>query len=306
MPYHPSLEKMLDTPEIRKIKKLDLREQREIFKSLSISQIKRIPRPDILEEDIKLENNTVLRHYKSKKSNGKALLFIHGGGWSLNSIDTYDHVCRYLCDQGNFDIFSLAYGLAPEHKYPTAVEHALFSYDWLYQNISKFNIDPKNIFVMGDSAGGNLVTIICHERQQNIPKAQVLFYPAVDMYTKYESKHKFDDYKYHLTAEWCEMMLKAYLGDEILSQPKRLREPKISPLFYEATKQPDTLIVSATHDILIDGVYAYEKKLKEQGTLVETHYDDEMYHGFMTIIGISPLQNAKIGLDKTIEFINKR
>ena len=112
MPYHPSLEKMLDTPEIRKIKKLDLREQRENFKSLSISQIKRIPRTDILEEDIKLENNTVLRHYKSKKPNGKA----------------------------------------PEHKYPTAVEHALFAYDWLYQNISNFNIDPQNIFVMGDIA----------------------------------------------------------------------------------------------------------------------------------------------------------
>lgn len=306
MPYHPSLEKMLDTPEVRKIKKLDLREQRDIFGSLSIEQIKRIPRPDIIEEDIKLENDTVLRHYKSKNPNGKALFFIHGGGWCLSSIDTYDHVCRYLCNQGNFDIFSLEYGLAPEHKYPAAVEHALFAYDWLYKNIDKFDINSENIFAMGDSAGGNLVTIICHERQQNMPKAQILFYPAVDMYTKYESIRKFDEYKYHLTAEWCEMFLKAYLGEEIMSQPKKLKQPTISPLFYEASEQPDTLIVSATHDILIDGVYAYEKKLKDQGTLVETHYDDEMYHGFMTLIGISPLPNAEIALNKTIEFINKR
>ncbi|MED7788546.1 pimeloyl-ACP methyl ester esterase BioJ [Francisella sp. 19X1-34] len=306
MSYHPSLEAILDTPEIRRIKKLDLKEQREIFRNLSIEQIKRIPRPDIIEEDIKLENNTILRHYKSKKPNGKALFFIHGGGWCLGSIDTYDHVCRYLCDQGNFDIFSLEYDLAPEHRYPTAVDNALFAYDWLYKNISKFDIKPENIFAMGDSAGGNLVAIICHERKENMPKAQVLFYPAVDMYTKYDSIKKYGEYKYHLNNEWCEKLLEGYLGKEIMSQPKKLKHPTISPLFYAATQQPDTLIVAATHDILIDGIYAYEEKLKNQGTLVETHYDDEMFHGFMGILGISPLPNAKIALDKTVEFINKR
>lgn len=67
MPYNPSLEALLDTPEIRRIKKLDLTQQREIFTSLSVEQLKRLPRPDILEEDIKLENNTILRHYQPKK-----------------------------------------------------------------------------------------------------------------------------------------------------------------------------------------------------------------------------------------------
>ncbi|MED7788547.1 pimeloyl-ACP methyl ester esterase BioJ [Francisella sp. 19X1-34] len=306
MSYHPSLEAILDTPELRRIKKLDLREQREIFKSLSIEQIKKIPRPDIIEEDIQLENNTKLRHYKPKKSNDKALFFIHGGGWCLSSIDIYDNVCRYLCDQGSFSIFSLEYGLAPEYKYPIAVEHALFAYDWLYQNISNFNIDPKNIFVMGDSAGGNLATIICHKRQQNIPRAQILFYPVTDVYTKYKSYEKFDQHKYGLTNDIFQMFLEAYLGDKIMNQSEKLKEPTISPLFYKSTKQPDTLIIAATHDILIDGIYAYEEKLKNQGTLVETHYDDEMFHGFMRTIGISPLPNAKIALDKAIEFINKK
>lgn len=67
MPYHPALESLLDTPEIRRIKKLDLRDQRKIFVDLSLAQIKRLPRPDIIEEDIKLQNNTILRHYKPKK-----------------------------------------------------------------------------------------------------------------------------------------------------------------------------------------------------------------------------------------------
>lgn len=306
MPYHPSLEAILDTPEIRRIKKLDLREQRQIFGELSVKQIQRLPRPDIIENDIQLENNTLLRHYKPKKNSDKAVLFIHGGGWCLNSINTYDHICRYLCDQGDLNIFSLSYGLAPEHPFPAAVNQALFAYDWLYENAKKFNIPAKNIFVMGDSAGGNFVTIICHERQKNMPKAQILVYPAVDMYTQYESNKKFNEYKYHLTVDWCDMFLKAYLGEEIMSNHDNLKQPRISPLFYENTKQPDTLIISATHDILIDGVYEYEKKLKANGTLVETHYDDEMYHGFMGLIGMSPLQNAKVALDKAIKFINER
>ncbi|AVC44400.1 esterase [Francisella tularensis subsp. novicida] len=306
MPYNPSLEALLDTPEIRRIKKLDLTQQREIFTSLSVEQIKRLPRPDIIEEDIKLENNTILRHYQPKKSSNKAVLFIHGGGWCLGSINTYDHVCRYLCDQGNLNIFSLEYGLAPEQKYPAAVDHALYAYDWLYQNINKFKISAENIFVMGDSAGGNLVTIVCHERQENMPKAQILVYPAVDMYTKYDSNKKFDENKYHLTTEWCKLFLKAYIGEDVMSEPKKLRHPTISPLFYKDTKQPDTLIVAATHDILIDGIYAYEEKLKQQGTYVETYYDDEMFHGFMGILGITPFENPKIALNKVIEFINKR
>ena len=306
MSYHPKLAEILDTPEIRELKKQDLRTQRKVFNESSIESINNLPKPDISEEDIKLENGTILRHYKPRSQSEKAVLFIHGGGWCLSSIDTYDHICRYLCDQGGFDMFSLEYGLAPENKYPTAVNQSLYAYDWLYENINKFNIEAENIFVMGDSAGGNLVTIICHERQNNMPKAQILVYPAVDMYTDYDSNHKFNEHKYHLNLDWCEMFLKAYVDENIKNNPKKLREPQLSPLFYENTKQPDTLIIAATHDILIDGIYAYEKKLKAQGVKIETHYDIEMFHGFISTVGISPLENASIALNKAIKFINKR
>ncbi|QIV94574.1 pimeloyl-ACP methyl ester esterase BioJ [Allofrancisella frigidaquae] len=305
MPYHPMLEKILDTPEIRELKKQDLRIQREVFSKNVIQLINQTPKPNIVEKDIKLENQTTLRHYQPKISSDKAVLFIHGGGWCLGSIDTYDNVCRYLCDNGDFHVFSLEYGLAPEEKYPIAVEHSLYAYDWLYENAMQFTIDPKNIFVMGDSAGGNLSTIICHERQDNIPKAQILVYPAVDMYTKYNSIKKFDAHKYHLTSQWCEMFLKAYI-DDISKNFHKLKDPQLSPIFYENTKQPDTLIIAATHDILVDSIYAYEAKLKTQGILVETHYDEEMFHGFISTVGISPLNNAKIALDKAIKFIQTR
>jgi pimeloyl-[acyl-carrier protein] methyl ester esterase len=306
MSYHPSLEATLDTPELRELKKQDFKVQRETFGKLSIDQINRLSIPEVItEKDIKLSNQTILRHYKPKQNSDKAVLFIHGGGWCIGSIDTYDHVCRYLCENGGFNIFSLDYRLAPEHPFPAALDDSLQAYDFLYNNSKEYGINPQKIFVMGDSAGGNLATIICHERQNNIPKAQILIYPSVDKFTKYKSYQKFDQPKYHLNLEWCYNFIKAYIPDSA-NNKKILKNPKISPIFYQNTKQPDTLIIAVTHDILIDGIYAYEKKLRAEGVAVETHYDDEMFHGFINTIGILPLENSAIALNKAIAFINKR
>lgn len=303
MSYNPNLAAMLDTPEIRALKKQDFIVQREVFDKTAIANIAQLPKSDIQETDIELANKTTLRHYKPNQPSDKALLFIHGGGWCIGSIDTYDHVCRYLCNNGKFNVFSLEYSLAPEYPFPAAVKQSFEAYDWLYSNASKFNFKANNIFVMGDSAGGNLATIICHERQTNMPKAQILVYPAVDMHTKYESHTKFDEYKYHLNAAWSDKFLKAYITDEDINN---LKNPQISPLFYENTRQPDTFIIAATHDVLIDSIRAYEQKLKAQNINVETHYDKEMFHGFISTVGLTSFNNAEIALDKAIKFINIR
>ena len=303
MTYNPNLEAILDTPELRELKKQDFSIQREVFGKASIERIAQLLKVDVDETDISLNNGSTLRLYKPNQKSDKALLFIHGGGWCIGSINTYDHVCRYLCDNGKFNVFSLDYSLAPEHPFPTAVNQSLYAYDWLYNNATKFDFNAENIFVMGDSAGGNLVTIICHEKQTNMPKAQVLIYPATDMYTNYDSHIKFGKYKYHLDAQWCDKFLNAYVGDISLEE---LKNPQISPLFYENTDQPDTLIISATHDMLIDGILAYDQKLRSQSVHVETHYDKEMFHGFITTVGLVPFKNAEVALDKAIKFINER
>jgi acetyl esterase/lipase len=303
MTYNPNLEAILDTPKIRELKKQDFAIQREVFGKSSIESIAQLPKVDVEETDINLDNGTRLRHYKPNQESDKALLFIHGGGWCVGSIDTYDHVCRYLCDNGKFNVFSLDYRLAPEHKFPVAVNDCFDAYDWLYANASNFGFKAENIFVMGDSAGGNFATIICHERQQNMPKAQILVYPATDMYTKYNSQVKFDEHKYHLNMKWCENFLNAYVA-YAESNIETLKNPQISPIFYENIAQPDTLIIAATHDILIDSIYAYEKKLKSQNVHVEIHYDNEMFHGFIITVGLLPFKNAEVALDKAIKFIN--
>jgi pimeloyl-[acyl-carrier protein] methyl ester esterase len=218
-------------------------------------------------------------------------------------VNSYDNVCRYLCDRTGINVFSLEYGLSPEHKFPIAVNQSLFAYDWMVKNADKLEINKSNITVMGDSAGGNFATIISHERQQNMPKSQVLIYPAVDMYTQYPSNIKYNKYMYHLTSAWCDKFMEAYLDDDMKTDREKLKNPKLSPLFYTGTKQPKTLILAATHDILIDGIYEYEKKLVNDGTDVETYYDNEMFHGFVSTIDISPLPNAKRALDHIVEFL---
>ncbi len=305
MTYNPNLEALLDTPEIRELKKQDFAIQRKLFGQKAIDAISQLPKVYVKETDITFDNNSTLRHYKPNQDSYKALLFIHGGGGCVGSIDTYDHLCRYLCDNGKFNVFSLDYSLAPEHPYPTAVNQSLDAYDWLHKNASKYCINVDNIFVMGDSSGGGLVAMICNERQTTMPKAQILIYPAVDIYSKYESHDKFGGYKYHLNTEWCEKFLHSYVkGCD--TNKKLLRNPQVSPLFYENTAQPDTMIIAATHDVLIDGIYVYEQKLKNQSIHVETHYDNEMYHGFITTVGLAPFKNAEVALDKAIKFINTR
>ncbi|QLE78420.1 pimeloyl-ACP methyl ester esterase BioJ [Francisella sp. Scap27] len=306
MTYHPSLEAILDTLEIRQIKNLPFPQQREIFEKITMEQIQNIPKSDITTKDIALDKDVFIRHYKpTSKSSNKAIFFIHGGGWCVSSVDTYDNVCRYLCDNSSLDVFSLEYRLAPEAPFPAAVEDSLKGYDWLYANAKNFDVDHKEIFIMGDSAGGNLATIVCHERQQTMPKAQILVYPATDKYTSYKSHKKYDAYKYHLNMKWSKKFINAYVP-QAKGDREFFKNPQISPLFYKDTKQPDTLLIAATHDILIDGIYAYENKLRSEGVTVETHYDDEMFHGFIGSIGLSPLKNAEVALNKAIDFINQR
>ena len=302
MSYHHSLESILDTPEIRKIKKLPLPKQREFFKKSLEEAFKKLPKSNTQEQDIFLENNSFLRHYKPIKPTNKTILFIHGGGWSVGCVDSYGNVCRYLCENGQFNVFSLEYSLAPEYKFPIGVNQALYAYDWLCNNADNLNICKDNIIVMGDSAGGTFATVICNENQKNLPKAQILIYPSVDMYNNYKSHNKFDKPKYHLTMEWSNLFREAYLPN--LQDEKLLKNPKVSPIFYENTKQPNTMIIAVTHDILIDSIFAYENKLKNENVNVQTYYDYEMFHGFISTIGISPLPNAKIALEKIINYIN--
>jgi acetyl esterase len=120
-----------------------------------------------------------------RKTNGLApcLVFFHGGGWVIGDLDSHDVVCRKLADEGELIVISVNYRLAPEHKFPAAVEDAITATTWIAGNSKQLDIDASRLMVGGDSAGGNLAAVVAiSARDGNGPAiaGQVLIYPAID------------------------------------------------------------------------------------------------------------------------------
>ncbi|NPV55771.1 MAG: alpha/beta hydrolase [Anaerolineae bacterium] len=125
-------------------------------------------------------------------------LFFHGGGFVLGSFDDYAMPYHRICLQTPCAILSVDYRLAPEHRFPTAVEDCIAAYTWVLENASVLGIDPSRVAVGGDSAGGNLTAALClaaRERGLPQPALQVLIYPTVDLSgTRWESYDLYSDY----------------------------------------------------------------------------------------------------------------
>src|SRR5512133_1318797 len=120
-----------------------------------------------------------------RETNGLApcLVFFHGGGWVIGNLDSHDVVCRKLAHEGELIVISVDYRLAPEHKFPAAVDDAIAATEWIAANARKLGLDASRLSVGGDSAGGNLATVVAiAARDGNGPAiaGQVLIYPATD------------------------------------------------------------------------------------------------------------------------------
>jgi acetyl esterase len=129
---------------------------------------------------------------KLRQSGGLApcLVFFHGGGWVIGDLDSHDVVCRKLAHEGELIVISVDYRLAPEHKFPAAVDDAIVATKWIADNAKQLGIDAGRLMVGGDSAGGNLAAVVAlAARDGNGPEiaGQVLIYPATDFSMKHPS-----------------------------------------------------------------------------------------------------------------------
>src|SRR5450756_232911 len=120
-----------------------------------------------------------------RESNGLApcLVFFHGGGWVIGDLDSHDVVCRKLADEGQLIVISVDYRLAPEHKFPAAVDDAIAATKWIAAHATELGVDAARLIVGGDSAGGNLAAVVAiAARDGNGPaiSGQVLIYPATE------------------------------------------------------------------------------------------------------------------------------
>jgi acetyl esterase len=217
-------------------------------------------------------------HPIEKQSRG-ALVFYHGGGWVAGDLDTHDTVCRAICNEAGALVVAVDYRRAPEHTYPAAADDAYAALVWLRSAADEYDIDPNRIAVGGDSAGGNLATVVglmARDRNEPLPCFQVLVYPVTDYRFDGDSYCQYAE-GYGLTAAGMQAMWKHYLGSE-----SRAVEPYVSPLCAETLSGlPPALVMTAKYDVLFDEGERYAERLIEDGVATECICHDDMIHGFL-------------------------
>ncbi|TWT01538.1 alpha/beta hydrolase [Planomicrobium sp. CPCC 101079] len=215
-----------------------------------------------------------------------ALVFYHGGGWVLGSIESHDAICRELANLASCVVISVEYRLAPEHKFPAAVDDAYESLEWIASHAADFEIDPGRIAVGGDSAGGNLATVACliaKERKGPNIVHQLLLYPSAGPAADYPSMAE-NAKGYLLTGEMMGWFQTHYLqGDEDRAHPY------LSPILSENLEGlPPATILTAQYDPLRDVGIAYAEKLQAQGVKVFHKNYADLIHGFANFSGFVP------------------
>ena len=221
-----------------------------------------------------------------------ALIYFHGGGWVLGSVDTHDPICRSLAKESGAAVISVGYRLAPEHKFPAAVEDAHAATVWVCANAERLGIDVSRIVISGDSAGGNLATVIamrCRDGGGPALAGQVLIYPVTDIGLSETASYRELSEGYFLGR--AEM---AWFAGHYLSSPEAARNPEASPLIAtDLSWLPPALVITAEFDPLRDEGEAYAERLREAGVpVVLTRYPG-VIHGFFVMRGaISAGQQA--------------
>ena len=217
-----------------------------------------------------------------------ALVYFHGGGWTIGDLDTHDPLCRQFAHGARCAVFSVEYRLAPESPFPAAVDDSIDSTNFILENHASLAIDPARMAVGGDSAGGNLAAVVAISLKGKLA-FQLLIYPATDQRMATESLKRNGE-GYLLTRALMEKFRGNYL-------PRRedLLDWRASPILASSLKGvAPAFVLTAGFDPLQDEGREYAERLKREG--VETVYRDypDMIHGFIVMGGVLDTANAAV------------
>lgn len=208
-------------------------------------------------------------------------LFLHGGGWTLNDLDTHDRLCRRIARRSGWLLVALDYRRAPEHKHPAALEDAQLAYRWLLDNSTQIGGDCAGVALVGESSGATTVaclSLLLRDLGAPMPLYQALAYPVIDNYGRWPSYEERGT-GYILDSEFARWSIRNYVPDG-----HDLEDPYLLPLAAtDLDGLPPTLLMTAEFDPLRDEGIAYARKLEDAGVAVEhVHVADQM-HGFLLL-----------------------
>jgi len=218
------------------------------------------------------------------------VIFFHGGGFVLCDLDTHDPIARYCSLHADAIVVSVDYRLAPEHKFPAAVDDSYAAVSWVAAHADELGGDAHRIAVAGDSAGGNLATVVCQlakERRGPAIAFQALFYPVVDLDPKapFPSRAEFGGGDYFLSTRDIAWFNSQYLTDLVFD----IRDSRASPMrARDLSGLPPALIVTAGCDPLCDEGEAYAERLKAAGVPVEYRCFEGTIHVFLSFAPVIP------------------
>ncbi len=212
------------------------------------------------------------------------VVYYHGGGWVIGSLDSHDGVCRTLANAAGCAVLAIDYRLAPEHKFPAAVDDCYAATAWAVANAAALGADPTRVAIGGDSAGGNLAAVVAQlARDRTGPRLrfQLLVYPATDV--SYDTP----SYRDNATGYFLEREDMRWFYDHYLRSDADRSDPRASPLrATDLRGLPPALVITAEFDPLRDEGEAYAAQLREAGVPVTLTRYDGMIHGFF---GMGPL-----------------
>jgi acetyl esterase len=295
VPIDPSAQAVLDilnAPGVPPLDELPPAEARAAYDSLAAFAGE--PPAVTRTEDLEADGVPVRLYWPEGASDGPhpVLLWIHGGGFVMGSIDGYDPEARELCARTGCLVVSVGYRLAPEHRYPAQVDDALAVARWLDANIAELGGDPGRMVVAGDSAGATLSAVLGHQLH-GLFRLQVLLYPMTDLTMSQPSIDENAE-GYLLTRNACEHFRSQYLGEYA-----DFKDPLASPLFADDTQlagAPPALVITAELDPLRDEGEAYAARLQEAGVPVELVRFDGMIHAFYAFGGMIPAAGDALDL----------